>query len=280
MDGRIDRVELPRHPCPRILSTPGAGGDRTPSTNTPMRVAALYDIHGNLPALEAVLADVRAEDVDHIVIGGDVLPGPMPDACLSVLDALDVPVSYIAGNGEGDVVALGRGGDLSRVPAAFHPVIEWCRNELSGAHLRAVASWPMTLELDIAGLGRVLFCHATPRDDNELFTEITPEERIRSVFDEPGVPLVVCGHTHMHFDRSVGDTRVINAGSVGMPFGEPGAYWAMLGPGVELRRTEYDLTDAAERLANADYPRVAPFDVHNPPGAEEMRAVFEAAAMR
>ena len=129
----------------------------------------------------------------------------------------------------------------------------------------------------IAGTGEVLFCHATPRSDTELFTRTTPEARLLSLFDEVTAGLVVCGHTHMQFDRAVGRTRVVNAGSVGMPFGEPGAYWLLLAHGVQLRHTVYDLERAAERIRATAYPGAQEFAdryVLQPPTEEEMLRAF------
>jgi putative phosphoesterase len=245
-----------------------------------MRVAALYDIHGNLPALLAVLDEVRDEGVDLVVVGGDVVPGPLPRESLAALMELAVPTGFIHGNGETDILALEAGEELTRVPARFHDVMRWVAEELPPEQMAELASWPATVEVEIAGLGDVLFCHATPRDDNELFTRITPEDRLLPVFGVTDADLVVCGHTHMQFDRTVGGVRVINAGSVGMPFGDPGAYWALLGPGVEPRRTSYDLAAAAERIARSGYPEIAAFDVRSPAPEAGMIEVFEAAALR
>ena len=113
------------------------------------------------------------------------------------------------------------------------------------------------------GLGDVLFCHATPRNDTEIFTRLTPEERLLPVFQDVEASLVVCGHTHMQFDRRVGRLRVVNAGSVGMPFQAPGAYWLLLGPDIELRRTPYDLEDAARRIRATAYPQAEDFAANN-----------------
>ena len=103
--------------------------------------------------------------------------------------------------------------------------------------MRVLERWPRTLRLGIDSLGDVLFCHATPRSDSEILIRLTPEDRLLPVFEPAGVSLVICGHTHMQFDRRIGSTRVVNAGSVGMPFEAPGAYWLLLGPGVEQRNT-------------------------------------------
>ena len=228
-----------------------------------MRVAAIYDVHGNLPALEAVLDDVRSAAVDHVVVGGDVFPGPMPREALARLRDLDIPVQFIRGNGDRVVLAQMGGTEPSEVPEPFREVVRWVAQQLDPEDERLVASWPATLHVEIPELGEVLFCHATPRSDTEIFTRLTPEDRLLPLFQGLGVSLVVCGHTHMQFDRTIGRVRVVNAGSVGMPFGEPGAYWLLLGPDVQLRRTYYDLTKAAERIRDTSYPQAHDFAAHN-----------------
>ena len=248
-----------------------------------MRVAALYDIHGNLPALEAVLADVRRAQVDHIVVGGDVVPGPMPLETLACLRDLAVPVQLIQGNGEVAVLAERMGTDSGPLPEKAREVIRWTAEQLEPEDVGWLASWPKTLRLEIPGLGAVLFCHATPRSDTECFTRWTAEDRLVPIFGGLDVSMVLCGHTHMQFDRGIGRVRVVNAGSVGMPFGEPGADWLLLGSGVELRHTPYDLTRAAERIRATTYPQSEDFAAHNvlrPPTEEEMLAVFSKVELR
>lgn len=224
-----------------------------------MRIAALYDVHGNLPALEAVLAEVRAAGVDRIIIGGDLVPGPLPRECFDLVRAIGVPTSFIRGNGDRETVAAARGKIGAAVPEYFHESIRWNGTQLSVADQEAIDAWPLSLRMTIPGMGAVLFCHATPRDDNEIFTVDTGEEKLLPLFDRLGADLVVCGHTHIQFDRWIGSTRVVNAGSVGMPFDEPGAYWLLLGPTVELRKTSYDLNAAAERVRISPYPLAAEF---------------------
>jgi putative phosphoesterase len=237
-----------------------------------MRVAALYDIHGNLPALEAVVQDLRQAKADHVVVGGDVLPGPMPRETLACLLDLDIPVQFIKGNGDREVVA-----PTGTVPEPFREMLTWTGQQLQPEHQQLITGWPETLRVQIRGLGDVFFCHATPRNDTEIFTRLTSEERLLPIFGELGVPLAVCGHTHMQFDRTIGATRVVNAGSVGMPFQEPGAYWLLLGPGVELRHTPYDLERAADRIRNTKYPQAEDFAARNvlqPPSEADTLEAF------
>ena len=248
-----------------------------------MRVAALYDIHGNLPALEAVLHDVREAEADHVVVGGDVVPGPMPRETIARLLDLDVPVQFIQGNGDREVLARMRGTETDTVPEQFREVVRWTAQQLHPEYEQLLASWPKTLRVQVRGLGEVLFCHATPRSDTEIFTRLTPDDRLLPVFDGLDVPLVVCGHTHMQFDRTIGETRVVNAGSVGMPFGEPGAGWLLLAPDVQLRHTVYDLAKAADRIRDTRYPQAHDFAARNvlqPPSEAEILEAFARAELR
>lgn len=228
-----------------------------------MRVAAIYDVHGNLPALEAVFDEIRAAGVDEVVVGGDVLPGPMPVECLDRLLACDLPIRFIHGNGDREVLARMRGRETGAVPERVREVLWWTARQLRPAHEQVLAAWPSTLLLAIDGCGDVLFCHATPGNDTDIFTRLTPAERLAPLFGAVPAAVVVCGHTHMQFDRPVGHVRIVNAGSVGMPFGEPGAYWALLGDGVNLRRTPYDLERAAERIRATAYPQAEQFASRN-----------------
>jgi putative phosphoesterase len=248
-----------------------------------MRVAALYDIHGNLPALEAVIADVRAAGVDRIVVGGDVVPGPMPRETIARLLDLDLPMQFIRGNGDRETLSWMRGTETEAIPASYRDAMRWVAQQLRPDYEAVLARWPETVRVQVDGLGEVLFCHATPRDDNEIFTRLTPEDRLLPIFEAAGVPLVVCGHTHMQFDRSIGKTRVVNAGSVGMPFTGPGAYWLLLGPDVQLKRTEYDLEEAAARIRGTSYPQAEEFAAGNvlrPPSEAQMLEAFSRAELK
>jgi predicted phosphodiesterase len=238
-----------------------------------MRVAALYDVHGNLPALEAVLADVEA---DLILAGGDVVLGPMPAECLELLR--ERSATLIRGNTERHVVHPPEfGEDVWNARAC------WAHEQLDDEQLAFLGGLPHPLSLDVDGLGPTLFCHGSPRSDEEILTAITPPKRLDPMLDGVQEQVVVCGHTHVQFDRLVGETRIVNAGSVGMPYeGVAGiACWALLGPEVELRRSRYDAEAAAAAIRATGAPGADEFAdeyVLAPESAEEATAYFERVA--
>jgi predicted phosphodiesterase len=241
-----------------------------------MRVAALYDVHGNLPALEAVLTEVEASEADAVVVGGDIAIGPMPRATLERLLALGERALFLRGNGDREIAEPAHGGDL------WEERTRWSASQLDRGQLAWLAALPDTQTVDVDGLGPVLFCHGSPRRDDEILTAISPEERVAAAVTGVAEPTVVCGHTHVQFDRPAAGKRLVNAGSVGMPYeAQPGAYWALLGPGVELRRTDYDLEAAAEGIRATGFPaadELAAENVLTVPSAEVATEQFEAMA--
>jgi putative phosphoesterase len=215
------------------------------------RVAALYDVHGNLPALDAVLDEL---DADVILVGGDFVAGPWPGETLERLRGLTGDVRFIRGNSDRELTEPTRQDDGPRGAA-----LAWIRTQLSVEQLAFLGELPLTDAFEVDGLGRVLFCHATPRSDDELLTSISPDERWARALEGVDADVVVCGHTHLQFDRGVGDVRLVNAGSVGMPYeSEPGAYWALLGPDVDLRRTPYEPGDIAGSGFPDEWPELGP----------------------
>jgi putative phosphoesterase len=238
-----------------------------------VRVAALYDVHGNLPALEAVLGDPRCAAADAIVCGGDLVVGPYPAECLDALEALGDRVRFVVGNCDREAVETPGGGDLGA--AAW-----WSGERLGSERVSRVARWPLTVELEVGDAGRVLFCHATPTSDRPILTRITPEDDVARELGDVHADVVVCGHTHVQYDRRVGPLRLVNAGSVGMPYeGSPDARWALLGDGdVELVTTSYDAEAALARLEQAGFPLFEQWLVDSLRGeisAEEATESFE-----
>jgi predicted phosphodiesterase len=216
-----------------------------------VEVLALYDIHGNVDALEAVLADPRAAHPDAVVVGGDAVPGQFAGAVLDRLDALAVPVHRIRGNGERETAeAVGRTAppdedDVAAVTAAV------TARELGDERARALGDVPLVATLD-----GVLYCHATPRRDDEMVTLASPDERYAEVLANVDARLVVAGHTHQQHTRDVGAITFVNAGSVGMPYeGDGAARWLWVADGVpDLRRTGYDAAAAGRRILEAGWP--------------------------
>jgi predicted phosphodiesterase len=241
-----------------------------------VRVAALYDIHGNLHALEAVLAELEEVEPDIVLVGGDVVLGPFPGETLALLDALGDRARFIRGNT--DRLLLEPPAEPTG-PSPWPERQAWVRERLSEQQLARFVGLPDTSVLAVDGLGEVLFCHGSPRSDEEIVTRATPVERLDEILSGVEQRVVVCGHTHVQFDRLVGDVRLVNAGSVGMPYEDgPGAYWALLGPDVELRRTPFDLDGAAGAIRATDFPYADEFaDEHvlHPASAAEATEHFE-----
>ena len=201
-----------------------------------MRVAALYDVHANVPALEAVLAEVEREGVDTVLFGGDLTWGPEPVEALALVRSVP-DARFVRGN-------------CDREPD------EWERSQLSEEDLAFLQGLPETLELD-----GVLYCHGTPRSDLEVVTPATTDEELAGILEGVEQRVVVAGHTHMQQDRRIGAIRFVNAGSVGLPYeGELAAFWALLdGAELELRRTPLELEDVAAAFRRSAWPRADEF---------------------
>jgi predicted phosphodiesterase len=253
-----------------------------------LQVAAIYDIHGNLPALEATLAEIEPEGAAVIVIGGDVASGPMPAAVIDRLIALGDRARFLRGNADRHLVsAFDQGQRLADVQYEKDPWLRrgaWEAEQISREQRDFLASFPENAVLEVGGLGETLFCHGSPRSDEEIITPGTTEERLSVMLAGVSQPAVVCGHTHMQFDRRHGQIRIVNAGSVGMPYeGQPGAYWALLGPDVDLRRTDYDFDAAADAIRKSGFPEseghVTDLFLEQP-GRDEVTEFFEQQAER
>ena len=229
-----------------------------------MRVAALYDVHGNAPALEAVLEEIEREGVDQVVFGGDIASGPLPRETLELVRSRDA-------------VSVRGNADRLESPEASAEEDEgrlWILQQLDREEIEWLANLPFSAVID-----DVLYVHATPKDDESVITELTTEERLAELIEEVEQHLVVAGHTHMQLERSVGATHFVNAGSVGRPYeGVPGAYWAVIADGeVEFRRTDYDLERAAAAIRASGHPmadELAAENVLTIPSREEALTAF------
>jgi putative phosphoesterase len=220
-------------------------------------VAVLSDVHGVLPVLDAVLAEPEVAGAELIVVTGDHAAGPQPVEVLDRLRALGDQALLVRGNADRELVALAHG-EPSTLGDAAYGVDSWAAQQLSPAHVRSLAGLPHPVTLDVQGFGPVVFCHGTPRDDDEVVLVDTRLERWADVFaDLPSdVRTVVCGHTHMPFIRLVDRRLVVNPGSIGMPYGRAGASWALLrGGAVTLHHADIDIDAAIESVVAASgYP--------------------------
>ena len=209
-------------------------------------------MHGNPPALEAALTAI--DDDALLVFGGDVAWGPLPVEVVDRIRSLDALA--IRGNADRDL------GDA------------WIEQQLGPERLEWLTTLPERLEVEVDGLGRVLFCHGSPRSDEEMLLRTASGERLSEILSGVDADVVVCGHTHMQFDLKHGATRVVNAGSVGLPYGAPGAHWVEVGPDVRHRRAPYDPSP----LRASEWPRAAELIavIESPPSEEQAIAEFEA----
>jgi len=255
---------------------PAPWEDPAPRRHGPVdRVAVVSDVHANVAALTAVLADIEAEDPDLIVSCGDLTWGSHPDETVALMRGLGARALFVRGNGERAVLEITAGRRT-----AENPRQAWVPARHSGNSLEFVAAIPFSIVIEVTGLGPVRFCHGSPRSDTEVVTPGTPGERFTELCAGVDEQVLVTGHTHLQFDRRVAGRRSINPGSVGLPYheGEPGtAYWALLGPDVTLRQTRYDLTAALEAGPGSGDPAAGKITdlLMSPPRPAEVTAEAE-----
>ena len=244
------------------------------------RVAVLSDIHGNLPALDAVLAEVETAKPDLVVLNGDLVDGPFPEETFRRLVTLGSGTLWLRGNGDRWLAGMDTG-RFRHPDAATDEMIRWSARRLTSAQHDILRSLPLSHEINVAGIGRVAFCHATARSDNEMLLVDSAIEHYAAALASLDAPTVVLGHTHMPFDRLADRRRIINAGSVGMPYGHDGASWLMIDGAIALRRTPYDAQVAAGLITRSGMPGADAFArdyVLTPPSDLEALNVFRTAA--
>ncbi|MEU9125856.1 metallophosphoesterase family protein [Streptomyces sp. NPDC048506] len=203
-----------------------------------------------------MLAEPEVRAAERIVLTGDIAAGPQPAQVLDLLLELGDRVDWVGGNADRELLEYRRG----LRDTIEDPIGPWAAEQLRPDHLDLLARLPRSLRLPVHGMGEVVFCHATPRDDEEVVLVDSRLDRWREVLGalDPDVRTVVCGHTHMPFVRLAHGRLVVNPGSVGMPYGRSGAHWALLGPGVELRTTDFDIGTAVARVTReCSYPEAA-----------------------
>jgi len=243
-----------------------------------MRVAVLTDVHGNLPALDAVLAALAHERVELVVSGGDVCAGPMPAEVLTRLVALGetVPMLWVMGNADREVIGAWDG----NLPEARDDPAATAAHFAAARIGRDMRDFLATFAMSLAADG-VRYCHGSPRADTEILTAASSPRRVDAALAGTTERIVVHGHTHHQYDHG----RIAGAGSVGMPYeGRAGAFWALVDRGrVALRRTAYDLDAAAAAIRATGYPDAEDLlseSLLDPIPRREALAVFEALAKR
>ena len=243
-------------------------------------VAAIYDIHGNIAALDATLDEVERSAAELVVMGGDIAWGPFPAETIRRMRELPIPTVAIRGNADREVAT--RAGRTEGLDEIVSEINRWCDDRIDAAERDWLLRLPATAVVDVTGVGSVIFCHGSPRSDEEPLTPATPESRLSSALARVDEAVVVCGHTHVQMDRTIEGKRVVNAGSVGLPYeGAPGAYWALLGPDITLKRTRYDEVAAAEAISASGCPyadEVFAETVRRPPVPQEAIASLEMTA--
>jgi predicted phosphodiesterase len=244
------------------------------------QVAVVSDVHANLAALTAVLAEAEKTGVDLVVSCGDLTWGSQPDETIALMRSLGDRALFVRGNGERAVLEISGANQTAPARTALSPRESWVPLLHSADSLAFAATFPFSIVVDIHGLGPVRFCHGSPRSDTELVTPATPAGRIAELCAGIDEQVLVTGHTHLQFDRTVAGRRSVNPGSVGLPYheGEPGtAYWALLGPDVELRQTAYNVSAAIEvgvRLGDPGAEAIAGL-LRTPPRPAEIMADAE-----
>ncbi len=241
-----------------------------------MTVAVISDIHGVLPALEAVLGEPAVCSADIIVVLGDIAAGPQPNEVMERLLSIENQVLWIIGNADREMVELRRG-LRGGIPDA---IAQWAAGVTTEEHINILESLPQTVDLNVEGLGPTIFCHATSRSDDEIVLVDSRYQRWGEVFAnvEPRIQTIVCGHAHMPFVRLWGGRLVVNPGSVGMPYGRSGPHWALLGPGVSLMRSAMDLDLACRRVCETSkFPGIdewADYFIRGKASDEEVMSLF------
>jgi len=214
----------------------------------------ISDVHGNAPALAAVLAEIADEEPDRLVFGGDLTWGPLPGETLDLVAPVANRSVFVRGNAERAILELAARAEASGTDGMAEREV-WLLARHDAAARTFLAGFVEQVVIEVEGLGRARFCHGSPRSDEELVTAATPVARMQAMLQGIEERLLVTAHTHLQFDREVAGIRSVNPGSVGMPYqGEPGAFWAMLGPDVKLWRTAYDLDEAVARYRSSGDP--------------------------
>jgi putative phosphoesterase len=247
------------------------------------KVAILSDIHGNLQALNAVLDEIDREHPDFIIVCGDVATGPFPGETMQRLMDYNGRAHFIRGNADRELLSAfeKQAQDQNTEKDSSPSIAVWCAQRINPEKRDFMAEFQEHFLLDISGIGRAFFCHGSPRSDEEIITSLTPDDDLRRMLTGVQAEFVFCGHTHHQFDREVDGYRVVNVGSLGMPYeGKPGAFWVLLDGEVHQRATWYNFERAVDEALSIGYPDPSyPRIITNPPEPAEAAAFFEKVAV-
>jgi predicted phosphodiesterase len=213
------------------------------------RLAVIGDVHGNAVALRAVLDEIRRDPPELVIVNGDLSWGHEPETTLTLADKV-VDALFVRGNAESALLRLAREPDTDRTE-----IETWMLEQHSPQRIAQIERFSGAVTADVAGVGRVLVCHGSPRGDQEIVTPRTPDLRMRELLDGVALDVLVTAHVHLQFVRPVVGVTSMNAGSVGLQYGDtPAAYWAEIGPEIRLRRTPYDFDEAERRVWSSGIP--------------------------
>lgn len=232
-----------------------------------MTVAAIYDVHGNHFALEAVLAEIHQSHIQKVVVGGDLVWGPQPREVMDTFMKYKDEFLFIMGNSDREIAFCHV--QENEPQDIITELNQWCADQLKDEQISFLKGLPKELALSIEGIGDVLFVHGSPRSDEEAIRVDTPDQEILEMLRDTEEKIIVCGHTHIQFDRMVGDKRVINAGSAGLQSRAKGACWLLIDNEFHLKITEYNVEEAAKGFLQGQCPYKKDFAEHilNPPYA-------------
>ncbi|MGH3083984.1 MAG: metallophosphoesterase family protein [Gaiellaceae bacterium] len=230
------------------------------------RVAVIGDVHGNTVAFAAILGEIRVDPPDLVVVNGDLSWGQEPEATLAMADGLPNAL-FVRGNAESALMRL------TADPSLANETERWMLHEHTAARVEQIQRFAGAVCAEVEGVGRVFVCHGSPRGDQELVTPETPDERMRALLAGTQLDVLVTAHVHLQFERGVLGVTSMNAGSIGLQYGDtPAAYWAEIGPEIRLRRTAYDIEEAARRVRSSGIPTADRIvqTLREPPSAEEV----------
>ncbi|MFQ5420607.1 MAG: metallophosphoesterase family protein [Anaerolineae bacterium] len=236
-----------------------------------MKFAIISDIHGNLVALEAVLAELKADAPVQIVCLGDVsVTGPQPRQSLAKVRELGCPV--VMGNTDEWILAPTPFTIRSEDDQILYDLERWAAEQMTEADLAFIRTFQPTIELDLGDGRTLLCCHGSPRNNREIIRATTPDEELAEILGEHRVAIIAGGHTHTPMLRRLGNSFILNSGSVGLPmWREDGVVknpaWAEYALvevangrlNIALRRAPYPLDDLRAAIQNSVMPHAVRF---------------------